>query len=166
MNKLIKSLALVGVLTVLGTARTQALTYDPVCAGPTATVFRVSAGGRNASWYYVWYGPNATYVTCGQGLFDVAIAAQEGATYAWTGPNGFTSAAQNPTIPNATTAATGNYSVTVTVNGCTYTVQWAEGPTGPWTELKLATAGSNGLFEVTDSQPPPPPQRYYRTVHP
>jgi gliding motility-associated-like protein len=41
------------------------------------------------------------------------------ATYAWTGPNGFTSNQQNPTIPNATTAATGTYNVSVTINGCT-----------------------------------------------
>ena len=41
-----------------------------------------------------------------------------GASYAWTGPNGFTSTLQNPTIPNATPAATGVYSVTVTVAGC------------------------------------------------
>ncbi len=41
-----------------------------------------------------------------------------GATYSWTGPNGFTSSLQNPTIPGATAAATGTYSVSVTVNGC------------------------------------------------
>jgi hypothetical protein len=40
-----------------------------------------------------------------------------GAAYAWTGPNGFTSSLQNPYIPNATTAATGTYTVTVTVGG-------------------------------------------------
>jgi hypothetical protein len=45
------------------------------------------------------------------------------ATYVWTGPNGFTSASQNPSIPNATSAAGGVYSVTATLNGCT-------GPTG------------------------------------
>jgi hypothetical protein len=44
-----------------------------------------------------------------------------GATYAWAGPNGFTSSLQNPTIPNATAAAAGTYSVTATVNGCTST---------------------------------------------
>ena len=37
--------------------------------------------------------------------------------YSWTGPNSFTSTSQNPTISNATTAATGTYSVTVT-NAC------------------------------------------------
>jgi len=42
-----------------------------------------------------------------------------GATYAWTGPNGFTSSAQNPTLTNAAEGDEGTYSVTVTVNGCT-----------------------------------------------
>src|SRR4029079_11278454 len=42
-----------------------------------------------------------------------------GATYAWTGPNGFTSSLQNPTRASATTADAGTYSVTVTVSGCT-----------------------------------------------
>src|SRR5204863_3279884 len=42
-----------------------------------------------------------------------------GATYSWTGPNGFTSALQNPTRTNATTADAGSYSVTITVNSCT-----------------------------------------------
>ena len=41
------------------------------------------------------------------------------ATYAWTGPDGFASSAQNPTIANVTTAASGTYSVTATVSGCT-----------------------------------------------
>ncbi len=44
-----------------------------------------------------------------------------GATYAWTGPNGFASALQNPTISNATAAGAGTYSVRVIVNGCTST---------------------------------------------
>jgi len=42
-----------------------------------------------------------------------------GATYLWTGPNGFSSTEQNPTIPNATTETAGLYSVTASAGGCT-----------------------------------------------
>lgn len=48
-----------------------------------------------------------------------AASATSGAvTYSWTGPNSFTSGLQNPSITNVTTAATGTYSVTATLNGC------------------------------------------------
>ena len=56
---------------------------------------------------------------CAGSTLSLTASTVSGATYAWTGPNGFTSTAQNPTIPDATTAATGTYSVTATVNGCT-----------------------------------------------
>lgn len=40
-------------------------------------------------------------------------------TYAWTGPNGFTSAVQNPSITGATPAASGNYTLQITNgSGC------------------------------------------------
>ena len=42
-----------------------------------------------------------------------------GATYLWTGPNGFTSTLQNPTIPNVTALAAGVYSVQAIIAGCT-----------------------------------------------
>jgi subtilisin-like proprotein convertase family protein len=42
-----------------------------------------------------------------------------GGTYLWTGPNGFTSTAQNPIIVGATPAASGTYYVSITANGCT-----------------------------------------------
>ena len=41
-----------------------------------------------------------------------------GAAYFWTGPNGFSSSVQNPTIPGATAVNAGTYSVTVTAAGC------------------------------------------------
>jgi fibronectin type 3 domain-containing protein len=42
-----------------------------------------------------------------------------GATYNWTGPNGFSSVSQNPYIVGAGQNASGIYSVTATVGGCT-----------------------------------------------
>jgi gliding motility-associated-like protein len=44
-----------------------------------------------------------------------------GSGYQWSGPNGFTSTNQNPTIANATTLEAGVYNVTVTALGCTAT---------------------------------------------
>src|SRR5207245_2009873 len=56
---------------------------------------------------------------CAGATLQLSASTVAGATYSWTGPNGFTSSAQNPSIPNATLSASGTYSVTVTVNGCT-----------------------------------------------
>ncbi|WP_435357828.1 LamG-like jellyroll fold domain-containing protein [Emticicia sp. SJ17W-69] len=54
------------------------------------------------------------------------LTASGGTSYSWTGVNGFSSTAQNPTIPNVTALATGNYMVTVTnANGCTATATTA-----------------------------------------
>jgi gliding motility-associated-like protein len=66
-------------------------------------------------------------------LFASAIT---NASYAWTGPNGFTSALQNPTITNAGLTNSGTYSVTATVNGC---------------------AGAAGTTSVTVNSIPAPP---------
>ncbi|MEI6348778.1 MAG: hypothetical protein WCP69_12600, partial [Bacteroidota bacterium] len=38
-----------------------------------------------------------------------------GASYSWTGPNGWTSNVMNPSIPNITTAQAGTYSMTITI---------------------------------------------------
>ncbi|MCO5258527.1 MAG: gliding motility-associated C-terminal domain-containing protein [Crocinitomicaceae bacterium] len=52
----------------------------------------------------------------------INLTATGGGTYSWSGPNGFTSTQQNPTITNATGANAGSYQVTVTgSNGCTAT---------------------------------------------
>ncbi|MFC1927696.1 hypothetical protein ACFLW7_03875 [Chloroflexota bacterium] len=40
-------------------------------------------------------------------------------SYSWTGPNGFSSSLQNPTIPSATSLNGGTYYLTVTDGGCT-----------------------------------------------
>lgn len=82
-----------------------------------------------------------------------------GATYTWTGPNGFNSTLQNPTVSNASAAESGVYSCVITVNGCqssasTTTVAVATGPTAPvigsnspvceWSTINLTAATVSG----------------------
>lgn len=53
---------------------------------------------------------------------QLSSASFNGATYAWTGPNGFTSSEQNPVINDLTSANNGDYTVTLTTAvGCTNT---------------------------------------------
>src|SRR5450756_1204380 len=52
----------------------------------------------------------------------INLTSSGGTGYSWSGPNGFTSSAQNQSIPNANTAKAGAYTVTVTAaTGCTAT---------------------------------------------
>jgi hypothetical protein len=88
----------------------------------------------------VVYPPTSTPSASNTGPYcigsDVKLSAgtMAGATYTWSGPNGFTSNMQNPTITAAGLNAAGTYSVYATVNGCnsntaTTTVSIVSGPT-------------------------------------
>jgi gliding motility-associated-like protein len=60
--------------------------------------------------------PDITYpnpVCEGSTLVLGTNAGASGATYTWTGPNGFSSNLASPTIPNITPANSGNYSLTI-----------------------------------------------------
>ena len=55
---------------------------------------------------------------CAGGNLLLTASTVPGASYAWTGPAGFTSLLQNPTISNVGVNRTGTYTVTASVNGC------------------------------------------------
>jgi fibronectin type 3 domain-containing protein len=79
---------------------------------------------------------------CEGSTLNLTASTVSGATYSWTGPNGFTSSAQNPSVTSATTSASGTYSVTATANGCV-------SPAGTTVAVVNAipgapTAGNNG----------------------
>ena len=52
---------------------------------------------------------------------SINLTSSGGTSYAWSGPNAFSSALQNPTVAGATTANAGVYTVTVTSLGCSTT---------------------------------------------
>jgi gliding motility-associated-like protein len=64
---------------------------------------------------------NSNSPVCGGGALIFTLN-PPGGIYNWTGPNSFTSNIQSPTISPAPFSATGNYSVTITLLGCTSSV--------------------------------------------
>ena len=57
---------------------------------------------------------------CANGTLN--LTCNDGTSWSWTGPNGFTSNSQNPTLNNVTSLASGTYVVAITDNnGCTDT---------------------------------------------
>lgn len=57
----------------------------------------------------------------GDTLYLNTTASSIGVSYGWTGPNGFSASTQNTLVANTTTAATGWYKMTATLNSCAYT---------------------------------------------
>jgi gliding motility-associated-like protein len=74
----------------------------------------------------------------------INLTSSGGTSYTWSGPNGFTSSIQNPSIPNSNTLMTGTYTVTVlAVNGCTGT-----GKTNvTFNEIPIILAGPDTLLK-------------------
>ncbi len=77
-------------------------------------------------------------------------------TYSWSGPNGFSSIFQNPVVSNVDASSSGDYGVTITVDGCesqgiaTF-VTVSEPPTATLeTNTKICNAsGDNTIIDLT-----------------
>jgi len=61
---------------------------------------------------------SANTTLCSGSTINFTASTVGASTYSWSGPNGFTSTNQTPSIVGATTLATGNYSVYATDLGC------------------------------------------------
>lgn len=61
-----------------------------------------------------------TPVCAGDTLMLASTSSSAGVIYKWTGPNNFTSASQSVAIGNTTTSTTGQYVMSVDLNGCLY----------------------------------------------
>ncbi|RZJ68957.1 gliding motility-associated C-terminal domain-containing protein [Flavobacterium sp.] len=80
---------------------------------------------------------------CQQGDLNLQASTVAGATYQWTGPNGFTSSDQNPVIPNATSANNGTYSVQAFIGSCASEIQDLQVAIGQLPQFVLASACLN-----------------------
>ncbi|TKC08341.1 gliding motility-associated C-terminal domain-containing protein [Pedobacter polaris] len=70
--------------------------------------------------------PNPTASNSGAACIgsNVQLNVDQGVSFSWTGPNGFSSTVQNPTLPNVSLSSAGTYIVTVfNVSGCSNTSQ-------------------------------------------
>lgn len=73
-----------------------------------------------------------------------------GSSYSWSGPNGFNSSQQNPSINNVSAANSGSYSVTVTdVNSCSASISSSTSVfVTPVQQLCVVTVDSNSTHNV------------------
>ena len=101
----------------------------------TTTTLTVASSGTNPVATASNTGPYCTGTT-------IQLNSTGGGTYAWSGPGGFTSSLQNPTIPSSTTAMSGVYTVTVTASGCTATAS----TTVTVNPLPVPTASNTGPY--------------------
>ena len=93
---------------------------SPICSGNNITLTSTPSGG------------NGTFA------------------YSWSGPNSYSSTIEDPTITNATAAASGSYNVVVTSNGCsaTATVNTVTVNTLPSISSKTASICSGEAFTI------------------
>jgi hypothetical protein len=88
---------------------------DPACVSTSRTPVTITVNAAPTA----TVGSNSP-ICAGQTL-NLTNNTLTGATYAWSGPSGYTSTAQNPSLTNVTSAMAGTYSVTVTNGGCSAT---------------------------------------------
>ncbi|NCI46602.1 HYR domain-containing protein [Sediminibacterium sp. WSJ-3] len=74
---------------------------------------------------------------------NINLTASGGDSYAWVGPNGFTSTAQNAVVTSASLASAGIYTVTVTRNGCSASAS---------TTIAVADRAKALLFDGVDDE--------------
>ena len=92
--------------------------------------------------------PTVSYnnpVYAGMTLYLTASSVS-GATYNWTGPNGFSSVSQNPYLAGAGQNASGIYSVTATVGGCASAAGTTTVTVNPPVNLSIQASASSLVF--------------------
>lgn len=110
-NPALATVSSTGLVTGVGNG-TAIITYNTGCGTAATQSFTVSGTSITAT--------NAGPYCAGSTInLAATIANSVGATYSWTGPNGFTSASLNPVIGGGMVSSSGLYSFVATQSGCT-----------------------------------------------
>ncbi len=75
-----------------------------------------------------------------------------GAVFSWTGPNGFSSTVQNPSIPNTSLVASGTYTFIASLNGCPSVPATTSVVIAPQPTITATTATPNPVCIGSNSQ--------------
>ena len=105
----------------------------PVSATPACSPPAAPTAGNNGP---IWAGMT----------LNLTASTVPGATYSWTGPNAFSSTNQNPTIANASTNASGPFSVTAATGGCASTPATTIVTVNPTPSLTIESWGGNVIL--------------------
>ncbi|MCO6483646.1 MAG: immunoglobulin domain-containing protein, partial [Flavobacteriales bacterium] len=115
------------------------------CSGPTPTASAANDGPA-----------------CVDGTVQLTGTTDVGTSFTWTGPNGFTSNAQNPDIPSATLADAGTYTLVVSTGPGTCTsapattvVEVYAPPTDVVANSSLSTVCEGGTVDLSSSATAP-----------
>jgi len=135
-------------------------------AGPTSTNGPASNVVLNSGAGTITYTPASDYV--GADTFTYTVSDNYGRTVTPTVTVTVSSGGGiPPSVVFPPSYSNGTFRVTFAgMPSFQYTIQSAASPTGPWSDLKTATAGTNGLLEVIDAGASAEPARYYRTAYP
>ena len=99
-------------INVTATGSYSLAVTDGTCTGADTIAVTVNAAPAQPTYTVV-------LPLCSGTTLNLAAAdATAGVSWQWTGPNGFSSAVQNPAIPNITMAGNGIYTVTAALAGC------------------------------------------------
>jgi hypothetical protein len=114
-------------------SRCKVVLYNGSPAGGTGTIDNfVWAGSTECIPVTGAIASSNSPILVGNSINLSSSATTGGLSYSWSGPNGFTSSTQNPSIASATAAMAGTYTVTVTSAGsCSATATTAVTVTSP-----------------------------------
>ncbi|MBK9014118.1 MAG: gliding motility-associated C-terminal domain-containing protein [Saprospiraceae bacterium] len=83
---------------------------------------------------------------CRGDLVQLNVTPVAGATYQWNGPQGFTANVSNPVLPSATAGQAGEYTATLTIEGCSFTAEPAT------VYVFTGIAAADDMFDVQFNQ--------------